>query len=284
VALIIRPVTQTDASICGRICFEAFAAIADQHRFPRDFQSPDVSTDLISSMIESPRFFGVVAERDGEVVGSNFLDERSAVVSVGPVTVAPNSQNDGVGRSLVTAVLGRARIRRVPAIRLMHSAYHSRSLSLYSKVGFEVRDSFAVVQGSRPQYAGTATVRLAHMADLRACDALCQRVHGMDRHGEVTDSISAQSARVVLRGGRITAYTTGVGFFGHSVAETVADLQVLIADADEYAGTGFLVPTRNTRLLRWCLEGGLRVVSIMNLMTIGKFHEPAGAYLPSVGY
>jgi hypothetical protein len=106
----------------------------------------------------------------------------------------------------------------------------------------------------------------------------------MDRHGEVTDSISAQSARVVLRGGRITAYTTGVGFFGHSVAETVADLQVLIADADEYAGTGFLVPTRNTRLLRWCLEGGLRVVSIMNLMTIGKFHEPAGAYLPSVGY
>jgi hypothetical protein len=29
---------------------------------------------------------------------------------------------------------------------------------------------------------------------------------------------------------------------------------------------------------------GLRVAHVMTLMTVGLYNEPAGAYLPSVGY
>jgi hypothetical protein len=34
--LILPPASPADAAECGRICFEAFATIADQHNFPRD--------------------------------------------------------------------------------------------------------------------------------------------------------------------------------------------------------------------------------------------------------
>jgi hypothetical protein len=33
----IRPATPADAEACGRIIFEAFSGIADQHGFPWDF-------------------------------------------------------------------------------------------------------------------------------------------------------------------------------------------------------------------------------------------------------
>ena len=48
--------------------------------------------------------------------------------------------------------------------------------------------------------------------------------------------------------------------------------------------SGFLVPTRNGELLRWCLQHRLRLVHQMTLMTIGLYNEPTGAYLPSVLY
>lgn len=41
--LLIRRATPVDAEVCGKICFEAFAAIAHQHNFPLDFPIPAVS-------------------------------------------------------------------------------------------------------------------------------------------------------------------------------------------------------------------------------------------------
>ena len=89
---------------------------------------------------------------------------------------------------------------------------------------------------------------------------------------------------VAERSGRITAYATAIGFFGHAVAETNSDLQALIANAPAFLGPGIIVPTRNAKLFRWCLENGLRVVEPMTLMTRGLYNEPKGAYLPSVLY
>jgi hypothetical protein len=49
-----------------------------------------------------------------------------------------------------------------------------------------------------------------------------------------------------------------------------------------FAGPGFLLPTRNGEVLRWCLERGLRVVQLMTLMSVGLYNEAAGAFMPSV--
>jgi hypothetical protein len=110
------------------------------------------------------------------------------------------------------------------------------------------------------------------------------RVHGHNRGGEVHDAIKRGTATVVEHNGRITGYATAVGFLGHAIGETNEELKALIGAAPEFLGPGFLLPTRNAELFRWCLEHGLRVVQPMTLMSIGLYNEPAGAFLPSVLY
>jgi hypothetical protein len=110
------------------------------------------------------------------------------------------------------------------------------------------------------------------------------RVHGHTRSAEVAEAIEAGSARVVERLGRITGYTTRINYFAHSVAETNDDLRALICDAEDFGTPGFLVPLSNDDLFRWCLARGLRVFFVLNMMTIGLYQEPEGAYMPSVGY
>jgi hypothetical protein len=70
----LRAGTQADAAPCGTICYEAFKAINTQHNFPPDFPSTEVASGLLSMMLARPQFYSVVAELDGRVVGSNFLD------------------------------------------------------------------------------------------------------------------------------------------------------------------------------------------------------------------
>ncbi len=87
---------------------------------------------------------------------------------------------------------------------------------------------------------------------------------------------------VAEREGRITGYTTGIGYFAHSVGETGDDLKALIGAAREFSGPGFLLPVRNADLFNWCLAQGFRAVQPLDLMSLGLYNEPAGAFLPSV--
>jgi hypothetical protein len=204
---------------------------------------------------------------------------------VGPITVDPDTQNRRIGRLLMTAVLDRARERQLPGVRLVQAAFHNRSLSLYTKLGFDAREPLSIIQGPpimKP--VDGVEVRAAQEADLEAASTLCERVHGHNRAEELHDGIRAGSARVVVRSGAITGYASSLAFFGHAVGEANRDLQALIATAESFGGPGILVPTRNAWLLRWCLEQGLRIVYPMTLMTIGLYNEPTGVYLPSVAF
>ena len=161
-----------------------------------------------------------------------------------------------------------------------------QALEFYTrKLGMEVRGAFAAMHGAPirdcvPGY----DVRRATANDECAMNALCLRVHGHTRAGEVAEAIDAGTARVVEHLGRITGYTTKINYFAHSVAETNDDMRALICDADSFGTPGFLVPLANYDLLRWCLDRGLRMFFVLNMMTIGLYQEPEGAYLPSVGY
>jgi hypothetical protein len=236
-------------------------------------------------LFSDPGFYNVVAELDGRIVGSNCLDERSSIFGVGPITVDPTVQNRRIGRMLMDAVLDRARERRAPGVRLVQAAFHNRSLSLYTRLGFDAREPLSVMNGPamRREIPGFA-VRPATTADLDACNRVCRLVHGHDRGDELSAAISAESATLVERNGRVTGYATMLAFFGHAVAESNADLQALIAHADSFQGPGILVPTRNAELFRWCLSQGLRVVEPMTLMSLGLYNEPAGAFLPSITF
>lgn len=280
----LRAATARDADSAGRICYDAFKIIAQKHGFPPDFPSPAVATELIRGLVSRSDVHSLVAEAHGRVVGSNFLWETDAVAGVGPITVDPDVQDGGIGRQLMRAVLERAHRKQLP-VRLVQAGYHSRSLSLYTKLGFIAREQLAVMQGRAiGARIDGHSVRRANEADISAASAVCRTVHGHDRARELLHAIDRGTAIVVERAGRITGYATEIGFFGHAVAETTDDLKSLIAAAKAYSGPGFFVPVRNAALFRWCLEQGLQVVQPMTLMSIGEYHEPEGAFLPSVLY
>lgn len=281
----LRSGVSDDAEVCGQICYEAFGSLSAAHGFPSDFPSPDVAIGLVAMMLGHPGFYSVVAEVDGQVIGSNFLDERSPIVGVGPITVTPGVQDGGVGRELMGDVLARAVDRGAPGVRLLQAGYHNRSLALYATLGFSVRASLACMQGPTVSVPVSGyAVRSATASDIAACDALCLRVHGHHRHGEVADAVAQNTALVVEHDDRISGYSTGLAFFGHTVGETNEDLKALIGSGSALAGPGILVPLSNSELLAWCLAHGLRVVQLMTLMTIGLYNEPAGSYMPSILY
>lgn len=284
-SLRLRRGTIEDANTCGLICYTAFKAIADQHNFPPDLPAPEFAITLLSGLLAHPDFYGVVAELDGKVVGSNFLDERSTIAGIGPITVDPPVQNRAIGRELMHHVLERVAQRRFPGCRLVQAAYHNRSLSLYARLGFVAREPLSTMQGPplAMQIPGYS-VRPATEGDLDACNQLCVRVHGHSRYGDLRDAIQQGTATVVEHAGRVTGYATAVAFFGHAVGETNAELKALIGAAPTFLSPGFLLPTRNAELFRWCLEQGLRVVQPMTLMSLGLYNEPAGAFLPSILY
>ena len=281
----LRRVAAADAADLGRICHDAFRTISEKHAFPPDFPSPEVAGGLLAWLIDHTGFHGFVAEQAGRAVGSNFLDERDPVAGVGPVTVDPDVQDANVGRRLMEAVLARADERGFRSVRLCQAAYHNRSLALYTRLGFDVREPLSTLQGPpvRADFPG-ATVRAARPEDVAECGRLGERLLGAPRTGDLADGIASGAATVVERAGRITGYTSGVAFFGHTAGETNEDVAALIAAAPAFGGPGFLVPTRNAELMRWCLRHGLRIVQPMTLMSRGSYAEPSGAWLPSVLY
>jgi GNAT superfamily N-acetyltransferase len=281
--LTLRAGRPEDTEDCGSICYGAFKMIADEHNFPPDFPSPEVAVGLLTSLLSRDDIYSVVAEAGGRVVGNNFLWENGTIAGVGPITIDPAAQNVAVGRRLMEDVLWRARERGIAGVRLVQAAYHNRSLSLYTKLGFDTREPLSNLQGPAieehiPGYA----VRPAAEEDLGACNEVCLKVHGHHRGPELLEAMGQGTAAVVEHGGRITGYTTTIGFFGHTVGESDEDLKALIGAAPSFPGPGFLLPTRNGEVLRWCLERSLRIVQPMTLMSVGLYNEPAGAFMPSV--
>lgn len=287
--VMLRPIEHRDAGEAARIVYEAFAGIHDHHRFARDFPTVEAAAQLVEGFIDHPQIWGVVAEADGRIIGSNFLDERGPVRGVGPITVDPVTQSAGVGRRLMEAVLERGRSAR--GVRLLQDSFNTASLSLYASLGFDPRDPIALLSGpvNAPVPAGIQ-VRPAHRDDLTACAALSHRVHGYERTSELADAIDSPplSPFVAIDDGRVTAYATTLTFFpaAHAVAESEESMRALIAGAAAATGApaAFLLPVRQAELFRWCLAAGLRVVKPMTYMTVGEYSEPRGNWIPSVLY
>ncbi|HBP86267.1 MAG TPA: GNAT family N-acetyltransferase, partial [Nitrospiraceae bacterium] len=143
----LRKGSPSDAETCGSICYEAFKAIAEQHHFPPDFPAPAVAIEFLSSLFTRADIHSVVAEVQGKIVGSNFLWEGGDIAGVGPITVNPSVQNGNVGRRLMEYVIGYGQEARCAGIRLVQAAYHNRSLSLYTKLGFNAYEPLSTMQG-----------------------------------------------------------------------------------------------------------------------------------------
>ena len=282
----LREIEPEDVKDCARICFQAFGGIDEHHRFPPDFPSVEFAEGLMQAFVGSPAVWGVVAEAGGRVMGSNFLHEDDPIAGVGPISVDPDHQGGGVGRKLMEAVIERG--KGAPGTRLLQDSFNMLSLSLYASLGFEEREPVVVMSG-RPTSGpvGGMEVRPVQEGDLAECEALCKSVHGFERTNELRGAMHAFAPYVALRDGHVSAYATTLTFWpmAHGVAESDEDMQALLrgvaaAVEDPLA---ILVPLRSG-LFHWCLTEGLRSLKPMNLMTLGSYQEPSGAWFPSVLY
>jgi predicted N-acetyltransferase YhbS len=282
----LREATPADTAACAQIVFDAFGDIHDHHRFPRDFPELEAATGMMEMWIPHPSVWGVVAESEGRVVGSNFLDERDPIRGVGPITIDPTAQNSGVGRRLMEAVIERG--EGAPGIRLLQDAFHMRSLSLYQSLGFEVKEPVVVMSGTpRSGPVQDVEVRLVSDEDIEDCAALCEQVHGFPRANDLRDAVHMGAAFVARRDGRVVAYASNVGFWpmSHGVAATDDDMSALLlgAAAATEGPIALLVPLRSL-LFRWALSEGLRALKPMTVMALGEYNEPQGSWFPSVLY
>jgi predicted N-acetyltransferase YhbS len=285
----LRKPTPADAPELARILFEAFGGIARRHNFPLDFPDPAMGRGLLEFFISHPKGVGFLAEEDGRILGSNFLDRRDAIAAVGPITVDPSAQAKGVGRRLMRAVLDAG--KEHVGVRLVQDAFNTTSMSLYTSLGFDAKEPLALMRGtpkSPPELTGGAEARPMREQDLPSCAELCRRVHGIDRTNELSDALKMFRPFVLTRGGRVVAYMSAPTFWflNHGVAESREDLQQLLAAAGaaNEEPLMLLLPSRQAELFRWCLGQGLRMVKPMTLMAMRVYHEPKGAWYPSVGY
>jgi hypothetical protein len=247
---------------------------------------PANAAQLVRHRLESGDYYCVVAEQASRITGVNFLDERNQIAGVTTLAVDPAAQGEGIGRALILAVMVRANSRQIPGVRLVTAAGNPKSLVLYSKAGFKVRETMAVMEGLPIAEVPVHTVvRPVNESDLEDCNKLCSSIHGHNRHGELKDGMVTGTAILTERSGRITGYSSSIGSVGHAVGETNEDLQALISSADRFSGRGPIVPTANTELLLWCLDHGMKVQHQVMLMTQGLYNVPSGGvHLPSMTY
>ena len=284
--LVLVPAESHHVDEIGRICFKAFRTIHDKHAFPRDFPTLDLAMKVIDMLVDREDFYGVVALIDGKPVGSNFLSLMDPVAGVGPITVDPASQTKGIGRALMEDVIDYADRNNIKQVRLLQDSFNMASLSLYSSLGFDAKETVALMQAASSGEPDES-VRPITEADIPAIEELSERIYKVSRRNEVADAITYDfSPLLIERAGQIRGYLIP-GFFGHGVAETEEDAMALIGESarrlpPEFAR--FFCPLREANLYRNALKAGHRAIKVMNLMAMGPYEPPDEVWLPSIAY
>ena len=269
----------------GRICYEAFKDIAESHGFPPDFPSAEFAAGVIGMLVGRKDFYSVAALVDGRPVGSNFLSLSDATSGVGPITVDRSVQGKGVGRALMQDVIDYARRNKIQNVRLLQDAFNMRSLSLYTSLGFAVKDAAALMQAApgKPDQ----NVRPIIEADLPAIDELSRRIYKTSRRNEAAAAVIGGFSPLLREHyGRVTGYYIP-GAFGHGVAETEEDALAMILESARLLppeAACFFCPLSQADLYRNALKAGCRAIKVMTIMAMGSYEPPEKVWMPSVLY
>ncbi len=195
---------------------------------------------------------GVVAERDGKVLGTALSWNWGAnYATIGLVIVATELQGQRIGNRMMSALLDRLAARNV----LLHATVAGRGL--YERLGFVTTGEIEQHQGmlaSLPALAGREGDRLRPLAaaDVESLIAIDARGAGMPR-GELLRRLFAQEKTVVLeRGGQLAGFAVLRRYgHGHAVGPVAAPdvdaARLLIADCCRHA-EGFCASTWTPRV------------------------------------
>lgn len=288
-AVTLVPATEPLIPELARICHEAFSALHDRHAVPRDVPDVETGSLIVGMTATRPDYVGVAAMLDGRVIGSNFLTFADEVAGVGPITVDPACQARGVGRVLMQWAVDEARRRDIRQTRLFQEAVNTTSLSLYTALGFEWRDTAPLMQ-ARPAERDHPRVRPMTPADLPAVEQISRAAYGHSRAGDAAALLQAGLPAFVYLddADRPAAYLITT-LFGHAGADPTRlpdrALLDLAAHAARHAPepmARFLCPLSRENLFRQALAEGHRTIKVFNYMSLGAWTPAPGAYFPSI--
>ncbi len=280
----IRPAKLDDAEKLGDICYRAFDDISRRHGFETDFDSPALAQTILSGMIRDEHSHSVTALEDGAPVGSNFITTPDDVGAIGPISIDPERQGHGIGRSLMEDVLEHARENGIERVRLLQDAFNMQSLSLYVSLGFDTKVGAALLA---PAPIDVPEVRPATADDMEAVERLSGEIYGVSRRREVESMADGPFKPFVYeKSGRVVAYFIP-GIMGHGVGETEEVLVATVLGSTKGLEGMFALafcPLSEGAMFRRFLAAGCKVQKVMNLMTLGPYEEPQGPWMPSVLY
>lgn len=284
----IVPAIQGHVSDLGRIYYESFKELADLRNTPLGFpDSAAAAQDMYSSLItqDFARLFVVLS--DDRPAGSAWLRLADEVAAIEDVNVSPDFQGRGIGRALTKHLIDYAHVNNFDRIRLTQSTANPIALSLYSSLGFEVRDAFVEMQAA-PSTCANNSVRPLERADLSAIEVLSRRIYKVSRRKDVEAAMKLGSGVLVLdQGNRLAGYLVfDAVFSGHGVAEAEEDALALIGEAARRSpgGVEFNCPLSLSNFLRKALKTGNRAKIIHTIMAIGPYDHPEGVWMPSGAY
>jgi ribosomal protein S18 acetylase RimI-like enzyme len=124
----LRPAQPDDGPSLNRICYPHYA--------------PDeMEQALLASLRQAKTERGIrlVAEQDGQIVGSGQLSSWAQGAEIADLIVIPSHRGQGIGQALIEALLEKARALGLPAVEIGVQAGNQRALALYQRLGFTYR-------------------------------------------------------------------------------------------------------------------------------------------------
>jgi len=277
------------------ITADAAAAAADAVRL-RPFEPGDVpAAHAFSSALQWPHRIedwqfalslgqGVVAERDGKVLGTALSWQWGAnYATIGLVIVAPELQGQRIGHRMMQALLDRLAPRDV----LLHATAAGRGL--YERLGFVATGEVTQHQGvlaALPSLAGRKGDRLRPLegGDVESLLAMDARGTGMPRDELLRRSFTQGETVVLERGGQAAGFAVLRRFGrGHVVGPVAAPdgdaARLLIAACCQHV-EGFLrIDVHTTSgLSQWLETLGLPRTGGGTVMVRGRVPERGPAH------
>ena len=160
-----------------------------------------VRRDWLAYAAASPACVPLIAEVDGEVVGTGVGTASGSVGWLGTIFLAPAWRGQGVGRAITQALMDRLATAGCRTLALVATQEGRR---LYERMGFEVQTRYRILEigglpaeGDPGSVGGGQPVRSMAPSDLDAIAALDREATGEDRRHALAAFATPTTARVL---------------------------------------------------------------------------------------
>lgn len=234
----------------------------------------------------------LIAEIDGKLAGSCFYHPRETHFSLGIMNANPDFAGRGVARRLLEEIISLAGDKPV---RLVSSALNLDSYSLYNRAGFQplavYQDMMLPADKTVPPVS--PTIRPATLGDLEELLRLEEDISGIRREKDwryfLNDPTGVWRGMISENEGKITGFLFSIDHPGSRMLgpgvmrDDEAAFNLITAQLSQFQGDTpiFLVPARETKLVRRLYQLGARNLELHLSQVLGNAREPAGIVMPT---